>query len=481
MKISFWRIFWPTLIAIIVASVIGIFSFFGLLGGIIASLSSEDNEDVQGAILRMKLEGTIFENSKSELDPYTFSVKHQLGLSDLLFGLAQAKKDKSIKGIYIELSNVSAGYSTLKELKAGIEDFKKSGKFVVAYNSGEILSLKQLYLTSSSTENYGFPSTHVEFLGLGREFEFFFNTLSKIGVEMQVIRGHENHFKSAVEPYIHTKLSDSARLQTQIIYSSIWKKIKEDLSASTHVSAVMLDKLAENATITTVNDAVKYGLLNGIMYQDEVDALLAKKIRIAKNEKLSFVEFEKYAKKSFYENQSLVDVKNPSIAVILTEGEISVDGKELSSTKVAKYIREARLDKSIKTIVLRVNSPGGSALASDIIWREVMLSNQSKPVIVSMGDLAASGGYYISSPASYIFAEPTTITGSIGVFGVIPYAGKLFAGFYELLLSGHLPIMPRNYGTILIHSHSTKQRNRNKTSIRRFSKKHCFSFKCGLY
>ena len=374
----------------------------------------------------MRLEGTILENSKSDIDPYSLSIKHQLGLSDLLFGLEQAKKDKYIKGIYLDISQVDAGYATLRELKSGIEDFKKSGKFVIAYNSGEMLSLKQLYLTSSSNENYGFPSTHVEFLGLGREFDFYFNTLSKIGVEMQVIRGYDNHFKSAVEPYINTKLSDSARLQTQLIYSTIWKQIKQDLSKNTGVSINQLDELAEKASITTVSDAVKFGLLKGTLYQDELDALLAKKIGLPKNEKLDFVEFEKYAKTKFYEEQSFVDVKEPTIAVILTEGEISVDGKELSSTKVAQYIREARLSKSIKTIVLRVNSPGGSALASDIIWREVMLANKVKPVIVSMGDLAASGGYYIASPASYIFAEPTTITGSIGVFGVIPYTGKLF-------------------------------------------------------
>ncbi len=264
MKISFWRIFWPTLIAVIVASIIGIFSFLGILGGVVASLSAGDNEEEKGAILRIKLDGAIFENSKSELDPYSFSVKQQIGLSDLLFGLAQAKKDKSIKGLYIELSNVNAGYSTLKELKAGIEDFKKSGKFILAYNSGEMLSLKQLYLTSSSIDNYGFPSTHVEFLGLGREYDFYFNTLSKVGVEMQVVRGYENHFKSAVEPYIHKKLSDSARLQTQVIYSNIWAEIKKDLAANTGVNEGKLEKLAENATITTVKDAVKFKLLKGV-------------------------------------------------------------------------------------------------------------------------------------------------------------------------------------------------------------------------
>ncbi len=426
MKISFWRIFWPTLVAVIVASIISLFSFFGLLGSLVASLSESNYQENETGILKMRLDGSILENSKSEIDPYSFSVKQQLGLSDLLFGLEHAKKDPSIKGLYLELSNIRAGYATIKEIKKGIESFKKSGKFVIAYNTGEVLSLKQLYLTSSTNENYGFPNTHVEFLGLGKEYDFFLNTLTKLGLEMQVVRGYENHFKSAVEPYINTSLSDSARLQTKLIYETIWKEIKGDLALSSGLSVNKLDQLAEKGSITTVNDAVKVGLLKGKLYKDEVDAILHKKIKLPSNEKIQFVDFEKYAKKCFYENQSLVDVKKPSMAVILTEGEISVEGEELSSEKVAAYIKEARLDKNIKSIVLRVNSPGGSALASDIIWREVMLANKVKPVVVSMGDLAASGGYYISSPASYIFAEPTTITGSIGVFGVIPYTGKLF-------------------------------------------------------
>jgi len=426
MKISFWRIFWPTLIAVIIAALITMFAFFGVLGGVIASFSGDEKEDETIGILKMRLDGVVLENSKSEFDPYSLSVKEQLGLSDLLFGLEKAKKDPTIKGLYLELSNVNAGYATLKELKKGIESFQKSGKFVVAYNTGELITLKQLYLTSSAKENYGFPSTHIEFLGLGREYEFYYNTLTKLGVEMQVIRGRENHFKSAVEPYIHTKLSDSARLQTQEIYNAIWGEIKTDLSKSTGLTKEKLNLYAESGAITTVSDAVNYGLLKAALYQDEVDGLLAKKMRLSSDKKLTFIHFEKYAKKSFYEDQSLVEVKNPSVAVVLAEGEITVDGKELASNKVASYIREARQEKSIKTIVLRVNSPGGSALASDIIWREVMLAQKLKPVIVSMGDLAASGGYYISTPASYIFAEPTTITGSIGVFGVIPYTGRLF-------------------------------------------------------
>ena len=426
MKISFWRIFWPTLVAILIAGIIGIFSFFGILGGVIASLDGGEKEESKGVILRMKLEGTILENSESNLDPMSLSIKHQLGLSDILYGLEYAKKDTDIKGIYLELEDVNAGYSTIKELKKGIEDFKKSGKFVVAYNSGEMLSLKQLYLTSSASENYGFPSTHVEFLGIGREYDFYINTLTKLGVEMQVIRGRENHFKSAVEPYIHSKLSDSARLQTQLIFNRIWSQIKSDISQNSGVSVNQLEQLAEDATITTISDAVKFKLLKASLYQDEIDEILRKKINLSKKDKLEFIQFEKYAKSKFYENQSLSDVKDPNLAVILTEGEISVNGEGLSSDKVAQYIREAREDKNIKTIVLRVNSPGGSALASDIIWREVSLANKSKKVIVSMGDLAASGGYFIACPADYIFAEPTTITGSIGVFGVIPFTGKLF-------------------------------------------------------
>ncbi len=426
-RISFWKIFWPSFTAIFVAIIVWALVFFGVIGGIIASFSSEKEEEISSkTILHMTLEGTIGENSSSKLNPSSFSIEKKIGLSDILFGLEKATTDKEIKGLYLELNEVNCGISTAREIRKAIGKFQSSGKFVVAYTSGEMISQKQFYLTSVVKENYGFPGTMVEFLGLGTEPMFFKNTLDLLGVEMQVIRGRSNDFKSAVEPFLYTKMSDSSRLQTTQLLRNIWKEVRCEISKDILTDTATLTKIADNGLVTTVEEGVKYHFFKAAKYKDEILDILSKKVDVSDPDDLDLYSFEKYARKNFYNKQISNNLSKPNVAIILAEGGISVNGDELTSDKVASYIREARLNESIQTIVLRVNSPGGSALASDIIWREVVLANKTKKVIVSMGDVAASGGYYISTAASYIFAEPTTITGSIGVFGIIPYTGKFF-------------------------------------------------------
>ncbi len=426
-RISFWKIFWPAFTAIIVATLVYLLVFFGIIGGIIANVSDEESdENSSKTILHMTLEGEIAENSSSKLNPSSFSIDKKIGLSDILFGLEKAETDPNIKGLYLELSNVNCGISTAREIRRGLSKFQKSGKFIIAYSSGEIVTQKQLYLTTAIKDSYGFPGTMVEFLGLGTTPMFFKNTLDLLGVEMQVIRGRSNDFKSAVEPYLHSKMSDSSRLQTTQLLNNIWKEVRGEISKDIQTDTAKLSEIANNALVTSVEEGVSYHFFKAAKYEDEILDLLTKKVNIESADDLDLVPFEKYARKHFYNQQISNNLSKPNVAIILAEGGISVDGDELSSDNVAKYIREARLDENIKTIVLRVNSPGGSALASDIIWREVVLANKSKKVVVSMGDVAASGGYYISTAASYIFAEPTTITGSIGVFGIIPYTGKFF-------------------------------------------------------
>ena len=426
-RFSFWKIFWPTFTAIIVVSAIYALIFFGIIGAMLAGLSNEEaDENSSKTILHMTLDGVISENSSSKLNASTFSIEKKIGLSDILFGLEKAKSDPNIKGLYIELKGINCGISTAREIRRAIGDFQKSGKFVIAYTSGEMISQKQLYLTSVVKENYGFPGTMVEFLGLGTEPMFFKNTLDLLGVEMQVIRGRSNDFKSAVEPFLYTKMSDSSRLQTTLLLKNIWKEIRCEIANDINTDTATLSKIANNASVTSVEQAVKFRFFKASKYEDEILKILTRKVNVETSDDLDLLAFEKYAHKNFYNQQISNNLSKPNIAVILAEGGISVDGDELTSDNVAKYIREARLDNNIKTIVLRVNSPGGSALASDIIWREVVLANKSKKVIVSMGDVAASGGYYIATAASKIFAEPTTITGSIGVFGVIPFTGRLF-------------------------------------------------------
>ena len=269
---------------------------------------------------------------------------------------------------------------------------------------------------------------------------------------MQVIRGSNNDFKSAVEPYFRTDMSDSSRLQTQRYMASIWSDVRSQIAADRKLTPAILNDIAEYAKIQRVDDAVKFKLIDGAKYRDEVEAIILKKSKL--KDLKNIMTFEEYAGKAFKNKQLAFDngSSDANVAVIVAEGGISVDGDEMTSEKVCKYFREVRNDDKIKVVVFRVNSPGGSALASEEIWREVSLTTKKKKVIVSMGDVAASGGYYISTPASTIFAEPTTITGSIGVFGVIPYTG----GFLENKLG-------LTFDRVQTNKHSVLSTNRKLT------------------
>lgn len=425
-KVSFGKVFWPSLVAFLVAGILVILFVSTVVSGLIVSAVGGDDKVDDSPILHLTLNGALKDQSASKLDVYSMNVSRSFGLSEILYGLNKAKSDDKIKGVFIELKAADCGYSTASELRSAIQKFEKeSGKFVVAYLSGEYVSQKVYYVSSSASEVYGFPSSNFQFTGIGSEVMFYKNLLDKIGVEMQVIRGKNNDFKSAVEPFFRTEMSDSSRLQMNTYIHSIWSSMLSDISQKRGVSVAKLNEYANDLTITSCKDAQSKNLIDKTMYRDEVMELLAKKIGV-KVEDLKLKSFEKYAQSKFNQDQVLTQSKKDgAIAVILAEGDITVDGSGLSSKATCKNIREAVADKNVKIIVLRVNSPGGSALASDEIAREVALANKSKKVIVSMGDLAASGGYYISALADRIFANPMTITGSIGVFGTIPYTGKV--------------------------------------------------------
>lgn len=425
-KITFGRIFWPSFWAAIVVSLLGALIWFIIITVFVSGFSPEPYSIKEKSILHMKLENGVNERGETNFDPMTFTVENKLSLAAVLHGLESAKKDKKVKGIFLELGNLQCGMATAREIRNAINDFEKSGKFVVAYHSGEAIMTKDYYVASAANESYGFPSSNLQFLGLGGELSFFKGTLDKMDVEVQVVRGSDNHFKSAVEPFFLTEMSDSARLQNQRYLESMWLDIRSDIALDRKVSVEELDRLAEDAEIVDVRDAVKHKLIDAAKYRDEVLEILADKVGLNNVEKLELVDFNKFAKKKFYQDQVLTQADKPNVAVILAEGGVAKSGEGLTSDDICKLFREVRNDKNIKTVVFRVNSPGGSALASDEIWREVKLTNEKKKVIISMGDLAASGGYYIAAPGSYIFADPLTITGSIGVFGMIPYTGKMF-------------------------------------------------------
>lgn len=348
-----------------------------------------------------------------------------MGVADIIYALEIAAKDEDVSGVFVEIDGLSCGYTSAREIRRAMEEFKKSKKFIIAYNSGEFITQKEYYLSSAADKVYGFPSSAFEMTGLATELTFFKGTLDMLDVEMQVIRGRNNDFKSAVEPYFLEKMSDSSRLQMNLILGGIWNTISEDIAQTRKIKPAVLNEIAQDLLVKKSRDAVKYKLMDALKYRDEVLLEMAKKTDKEDIADLNLVSFQKYMTKRVFQEQVLVQNSQPNVAVILAEGGISVSGDEMTSSDICRLLRDARSNKSVKTVVLRVNSPGGSALASDEIWREVQLTNKTKKVIVSMGDVAASGGYYIASPASTIFAEPSTITGSIGVFGVIPYTGGL--------------------------------------------------------
>lgn len=427
-KIKFGKIFWPSFLAVviggIISTVIYMLSLFGVLT-LFFGMGDSELEVKDNTVLYMKLEGEIAEQSSSDLSISTFSFKQKKGLPDILHGLKKAQNDDRIKGLFLELGDVNCGVSTAKEIRKAIDEFEKSGKFVVAYLSGEYVSQKTYYISSAANEVYGFPSTVFQWTGLGGEVMFYTGLLEKLDIEVEVIRGKNNDFKSAVEPFFRKEMSDSSRLQTKTYMNSIWSDICQDISKDKKISVEKLNNYADSLSLRRMQDAVKFKFINGVKYRDEVMQVLAKKVGVDNPSSLNMLAVEKYGKYFFFEDQEIRQIEKPKIAVIVAEGDISRDGDGIASEKLCKLWKKVREEDNIEAVVFRINSPGGSALASDEIWREVELTKAKKKVIVSMGDVAASGGYYIAAPAHRIFAENSTITGSIGVFGMIPYTGKM--------------------------------------------------------
>ncbi|NBX38335.1 MAG: signal peptide peptidase SppA [Flavobacteriia bacterium] len=456
-KIPFSRIFWPSLVAVAIALFLGMVFFFLVLGGIIGSFANFGPAPYaleNASILRMNLKGKIQEKSNDRFDPMSFSLDETLGLPDILYAIDQAKKDEKIKGIYVDIGELNCGISTLRSIRSALNNFQKdSKKFVVAYFQGESISQKEYYLGSVAKECYAFPTSTFYLTGLGSEAMFFKKMLDKLDVEVQIVRGENNDFKSAVEPFFLEKLSDSARLQNQRLMDCIWGDLASDMASSRNFSVENLNQWINSMEVVNAQEALKHRMVDGVLYEDEMMATMAKKVAVTDYGDISWADFTDYAKNKFYNDQVLVQAGTPSIAVIIGEGEVSKDGEELSSEKLCKLFSKVRKDKHIKAVVFRINSPGGSALASEEIWREVMLTQKKKKVFVSMGDVAASGGYYIATPADRIFAEPTTITGSIGVFGMIPYTGKM--------LENKLGI---TFDRVQTHDHAVMSSNRKLTT-----------------
>ena len=381
------------------------------------------------SVLHVKLNQQIkergVENPFGDFDAGPFGNQTAIGLNDILSSLENAANDDKIKGIYLDVQSIPAGMATVEEVRNAMLRFKESGKWIVAYS--EIYSQKAYYLASVADEIWLNPEGMLEWKGLGAQLMFMKGMFEKLEVEPQIIR--YGKFKSAIEPLILDKMSEANRMQTMTYMSDLWNKMLNGVAEGRGKSVEELDSFAQNATIQDAEDALEAGLADELIYKDEVIAKLREKLEMEDDDKkINYISLGKYKNAPVAKNEDDNDSKKDRIAVIYAVGDIqggNSDDDSMGSETISKEIRKARKDEKIKAIVLRVNSPGGSALASDVMWREVVLAKKEKPVIVSMGDVAASGGYYISCAADSIFAQPNTITGSIGVFGVLMNAKKM--------------------------------------------------------
>jgi len=401
------------------------------IGGAISSAFSGLDKSNQvtrvkdNTVLHVELDKPIVDRGPEDhinIDFGPFQSQSALGLNQILENIEKAKTDEKITGIFLDLSFIQAGFGTVEEIRNALIDFKESGKWIISYS--EIYSQKAYYLASVSDEIYVYPEGIVDFRGLRTTLAFLKGTMEKLDIEPQVIRGSNNKFKSAVEPFIMEEMSQANRMQTEAWLGSMWDHMVEKIATSRNISAEELKSIADNYQVQTAEDAVALGMASGMKYYDEVIDILKFKTETDEEDDINSVTMTKYLKAPDNSSKKSVPFyKKDAIAVIYASGSImggEGDDQTIGSDKFSKSIRSARRDTSIKAIVLRVNSPGGSALASDVIWREITLAKKEKPVVVSMGDVAASGGYYISAAADEIFAMPTTVTGSIGVFGIIP-------------------------------------------------------------
>lgn len=404
--------------------IMGIFSLI-VIASIIAMAGKEKVVVKSDSVLLLTLTDPIPERSSDS--PFNFSestlftTNNSPGLLETIELIEKATEDENIKGILLNLSTIGSGMATTEEVRNALLKFKESGKFIVAYS--EMYSQKAYYLATVADEICVNPEGSIDFRGMAGEITFIKGLLEKLDINAQIIR--HGKYKSAIEPLISDKMSEANREQTLSYMNSIWGHILNGISKQRNIPVDELNTIADSLLLQTADDAVKYKIADKIVYKDQLLDLLREKLAKEKDHKIEFIGLSKYKDAPADSKGSRSKDK---IAVIYASGSIGGgEGNEnsIGSERISRAIRKARADSSVKAIVFRVNSPGGSALASDVILREVKLARETKPVVVSMGDYAASGGYYIACAADSILANPTTLTGSIGVFGVIPDFSKM--------------------------------------------------------
>lgn len=417
----------------VLATVTGIFVFlficFAMLFvfALIFGSSSEEVVTVKpNSVLDLRLDFPIKDYAgKTEFRQYSFlNEDRKNGLFNIIDAIEYAETDDNIKGVVMDNNFINAGITQTKEIRDALLKFKKSGKFITAYS--DMYSQKDYYLSSVADTIYLNPVGLVEFKGFYSEQLYVKELQKKTGIKMEVIR--YGKYKSAVEPFLSDSMSDENREQISVFLNSVWKQVKEEISESRLIAEEDLDTIADNLLARNATMAKNAKLVDKISYRDEFIKELKQAIGIGNDDDIESITIENYAE--YVATKLRTNSSKNRIAVIYAQGDIIYgegDENTVGQGTMGRTLREAREDDRIKAIVLRINSPGGDALASELIWREIELTKKVKPVIVSMGDLAASGGYYIACNADKIIAEPTTITGSIGVFGMLPNGNELAA------------------------------------------------------
>lgn len=434
---NFWKTFLAALVAFIVGVVVIFFYLIGSGVSAIMSMSDVKTTTPEQSVLYIDLAESIIDapmlSPLGSFDPVSMTMSQPLTLMQVLTAIEKAADDPAIAGICIQQEGVGVvSIANIEELRRAIEKFKTSGKFVVAYD--DTYTQSEYYLASVADKVLLQPEGSLDWRGMGFNLVFFKGLIDKVGAEVEIFRPSVCKYKSAVEPYFLTEMSDANRLQMQSLADDMWATVVEDVAKSRNMEPEALKSIAANLSVAVAEDAVTYGLVDALAYEDELfEQLVELGAGSDERSNINKVTLGEYVANEITgtltiplggENPYLLAGDSPLVALIYAEGDI-IDGNEkvdgqIVGAALAEELRQARLSDETKAVVVRVNSPGGSALASDIAWREMELLQQAKPVVISMGEMAASGGYYISCPADYIVSNRLTLTGSIGVFGMIP-------------------------------------------------------------
>ena len=422
---EFFKFVFASMIGVILSFFVIFLLVIIMVVAVVSSAGSDKKADLSAnTVLHLSLDNQVTERTdKNPLGEFSFLglSKKSIGLNDILANIRNAKTNDNIKGIYLDVTSLPTGFASTEEIRNALLDFKKSKKFILAYS--EVYTQSAYYLASVADKVYLNPEGILDFRGLSSEIMFVKGALDKLGIEAQVIK--VGTFKSAVEPFILDKMSEANRKQVTSFLGSLNDHLLTGISKSRNIPKDSLFAIADKAQIRNADDALALKMVDGLKYKDEVLAELKSRTGIKPEKDIKSVSIADYPLKE----KDGVGSSSNRIALIYANGEITGgEGSDevIGSERISRAIRKARTDDKVKAVVLRVNSPGGSALASDVIWREVLLTKKVKPIIVSMGDVAASGGYYIACAADSIFAQPNTITGSIGVFGIIPNMQNFF-------------------------------------------------------